>query len=81
MLKLGPIVLLAVATAAAGSLAPVLSSVEIAAGGSNSECQQSRSTRERRQLPSPILAAYANWGQCDEKLVQAARDGVNVLIW
>lgn len=32
-------------------------------------------------LPSPILAAYANWGECDDKLVRAVDDGVNVLIW
>eukprot|EP01044_Picomonas_judraskeda_P028191 COSAG03_NODE_9264_length_733_cov_3.422713_1_plen_109_part_01 len=31
-------------------------------------------------LPDVILAGYANWGQCDEGLVQAARDGMNVLI-
>ena len=32
-------------------------------------------------LPETILAAYANWGQCDDKIVQAVRDGVNVIIW
>lgn len=35
----------------------------------------------RAVLPDVILAGYANWGQCDEGLVQAARDGLNVLIW
>eukprot|EP00041_Stephanoeca_diplocostata_P018354 m.383861 g.383861 ORF g.383861 m.383861 type:complete len:128 (+) comp20985_c0_seq9:568-951(+) len=35
----------------------------------------------QRELPSRIVAGYASWGQCDEKLVQACRDGVNVLIW
>lgn len=34
-----------------------------------------------RPLPDRILAAYANWGQCDDKLIQAAENGVNVLIW
>ena len=35
-----------------------------------------------RKLPAGnIVAAYANWGQCDEKMVTAARDGVNVVIW
>ena len=33
------------------------------------------------QLPDVILAGYADWGQCDEALVQAAEDGLNVLIW
>jgi hypothetical protein len=33
------------------------------------------------KLPERIIAGYANWGQCDEKLVQAAQDGMNVLIW
>lgn len=38
--------------------------------------------RARNPLPEgPILAGYANWGQCDEGLVQAARDGLNVLLW
>lgn len=32
-------------------------------------------------LPTVILAGYANWGQCDQGLVEAARDGMNVLIW
>lgn len=32
-------------------------------------------------LPDKIISGYANWGQCDEQLVQACADGVNVLIW
>lgn len=32
-------------------------------------------------LPEKIIVGYASWDQCDEKLVQAAMDGVNVLIW
>ncbi len=32
-------------------------------------------------LPDVILAGYASWGQCDQGLVEAARDGMNVLIW
>ena len=34
-----------------------------------------------QQLPATIIAGYANWGQCDQSLVQACQDGVNVLIW
>jgi hypothetical protein len=26
-------------------------------------------------------SSTANWGQCDDKLVEVAEDGVNVLIW
>ncbi|KAJ3354400.1 hypothetical protein HDU83_005325 [Entophlyctis luteolus] len=33
------------------------------------------------QLPPRIIAGYASWGQCDDRLVQAVADGVNVLIW
>ena len=32
-------------------------------------------------LPATIVSGYANWGQCDEGLIKACEDGVNVLIW
>ncbi len=33
------------------------------------------------KLPDQIIVGYANWNQCDEKIVQAVKDGVNVVIW
>jgi len=39
-------------------------------------------TNAARSLPDgSLLVGYANWGQCDQKLVEAASDGVNVIIW
>ena len=35
----------------------------------------------RRPLPPTLNVGYANWGECDDKIVQAATQGVNVLIW
>ncbi|RYG96692.1 hypothetical protein EON65_54025, partial [archaeon] len=32
-------------------------------------------------LPDKIVVGYANWNQCDDSIIQAARDGVNVVIW
>ena len=32
-------------------------------------------------LPSNLIVGYAGWGECDEKIVKAAQDGVNVVIW
>jgi len=32
-------------------------------------------------LPERLIVGYANWNQCDESLVKAASEGVNVLIW
>ncbi len=32
-------------------------------------------------FPENLIIGYANWMQCDEKLVTAVEDGVNVLIW
>lgn len=40
-----------------------------------------RKTCPSKQLPNKLIVGYANWNQCDESLVQAVRDGVNVLIW
>lgn len=35
----------------------------------------------RRPLPEALNIGYANWGECDGKIEQAAADGVNVIIW
>lgn len=32
-------------------------------------------------LPELIIVGYANWNQCDDKIIQAVKDGVNVIIW
>ena len=33
------------------------------------------------RLPKVCIIGYANWNQCDEKIVQAVKDGLNVVIW
>lgn len=35
----------------------------------------------RPTLPRKLLIGYCNWSQCDDKIVDAVRDGVNVVIW
>jgi hypothetical protein len=32
-------------------------------------------------LPDNLNIGYANWGECDDKIVKAVEDGVNVVIW
>lgn len=32
-------------------------------------------------VPSPLVVAYASWGECDDKIVKAAEQGANVIIW
>lgn len=34
-----------------------------------------------RPLSKPLIIGYCNWSQCDDKIVEAVRDGVNVVIW
>ena len=29
----------------------------------------------------PLIVGYANWGECDYKIVEAAEGGVNVIVW
>ncbi len=33
------------------------------------------------RLPEKLIVGYANWHQCDETIVKAVEDGVNVVIW
>ena len=33
------------------------------------------------KLPEKLIVGYANWNQCDDKIVEAAINGVNVIIW
>lgn len=32
-------------------------------------------------LPEKLLVGYCNWNQCDESILRAVEDGVNVVIW
>lgn len=32
-------------------------------------------------LPAKLIVGYANWNQCDDAIIQAVQDGVNVVIW
>ena len=34
-----------------------------------------------RVLPENLIVGYASWSECDDKLVTAVEEGVNVLIW
>lgn len=38
-------------------------------------------TCTEKLIPKKLIVGYANWNQCDETLVRAVREGVNVLIW
>ncbi|KAI9141770.1 hypothetical protein BKA69DRAFT_1072603 [Paraphysoderma sedebokerense] len=37
--------------------------------------------RKPKPLPKSLIVGYGNWGQCDSKIIQAVKDGVNVVIW
>lgn len=37
--------------------------------------------RTRRELPDNLVVGYASWSECDDKIITAVEDGVNVLIW
>ena len=39
------------------------------------------STRETPIIPDKIIVGYANWNQCDESIIKAVEEGVNVIIW
>jgi hypothetical protein len=32
-------------------------------------------------LPKKVIVGYANWNQCDDKIIEAVKNGVNVIIW
>lgn len=32
-------------------------------------------------LPKKLVVGYGSWGECDEKVIDAVKQGVNVLIW
>lgn len=32
-------------------------------------------------LPDRLIVGYANWNECDQKIIRAVKAGVNVLIW
>jgi hypothetical protein len=33
------------------------------------------------KIPSKVILGYANWQQCDDRLIKAVKNGVNVLMW
>lgn len=35
----------------------------------------------RRVLPGKLVIGYASWSECDEKIITAVQQGVNVVIW
>lgn len=37
--------------------------------------------RQPPSIPSPLVVAYASWGQCDDNITRAALHGANVIIW
>lgn len=52
------------------------------AGLTTVDSRDSALSKVRRELPTGnLLVGYANWNECDEKLITAVEDGVNVLIW
>lgn len=34
-----------------------------------------------KTLPNNLIVGYASWGECDDKIIKAVEDGVNILIW
>ena len=32
-------------------------------------------------LPDKLLIGYASWSECDDKIITAVEDGVNVVMW
>lgn len=32
-------------------------------------------------IPDKLIVGYANWNECDEKIIQAVKEGVNVVMW
>jgi hypothetical protein len=38
-------------------------------------------TQRASALPEKLIIGYANWGECDDKIIEAVENGVNVVIW
>jgi hypothetical protein len=36
---------------------------------------------QKVDLPEKLIVGYANWNECDEKIVEAVKNGVNVVMW
>lgn len=34
-----------------------------------------------KRIPEKVIIGYPSWGQCDDQIIEAARNGVNVIIW
>ena len=39
------------------------------------------SNRIIKQIPEKVIIGYPSWGQCDDQIIEAAKNGVNVIIW
>ena len=37
--------------------------------------------KSNRILPENLIVGYASWNECDDKIITAVEDGVNVLMW
>jgi hypothetical protein len=42
---------------------------------------QMETSKRKWKLPEKLIVGYANWNQCDDTIVRAVQQGVNVLIW
>ncbi|KAG8464201.1 hypothetical protein KFE25_003264 [Diacronema lutheri] len=40
-----------------------------------------RRTVDAPLLPDRLLVGYASWSECDDRVIRAARQGVNVIVW
>ena len=37
--------------------------------------------RQKPTLPKKLKIGYTNWGECDEKVFESVKNGLNVIIW
>jgi hypothetical protein len=48
---------------------------------SSSSSGQIAKLRNPPTLPDKLIVGYANWHQCDDLIIDAVKNGVNVVIW
>lgn len=39
------------------------------------------SARKHKNFPQKVIGAYASWNECDDKIIDAVKDGANVILW
>jgi hypothetical protein len=39
------------------------------------------SARKQSSFPRKVIGAYASWNECDDKIIDAVKDGANVIFW